>query len=87
MSASAKTRAITVRLSEPAARRLRERARSEGVTPSALVRDLLARELGNDEGGLVERTAKWIGAIRDPRVAAGRDARRELDAWRPDRRG
>lgn len=84
---SPKTRAITVRLSEPAARRLRERARSQGVTPSELVRELLARELGGDDGGLVERTAQFIGAIREPRVSAGRDARRDLDAWRPDRRG
>jgi hypothetical protein len=88
MSTNAKTRVITVRLSEPAARRLRARARSQGVTPSALVRGLLARELGDEEAGsAAERTAKWIGAIHDPLVVAGRDARRELDTWQPDRRG
>lgn len=88
MSSSAKTRVITVRLSEPAARRLRARARSLGVTPSAIVRDLLARELGAEEAGTAaERTEKWIGAVRDPRVVAGRDAHHALDAWHPDRRG
>jgi hypothetical protein len=78
---------ITIRLSEPAARRLRAHARSRGLTPSALVRDLLAREIGDDgEGTVLERTRSWIGAIHDPQIAAGRDAHGALDEWDPDRR-
>lgn len=88
MASSTKPRVLTVRLSEAAARRLRARARAQGVTPSALVRDLLARELGDEEAGsAAERTTKWIGAIHDPLVVAGHDAREALETWHPDRRG
>lgn len=81
-------RVLTVRLPAPAARRLSSRAKAVGKTPSAFVRDVLARELagGDDGASLLERTRTFIGVVRDGRVPAGRDARSALEAWRPDRR-
>lgn len=80
---------LTLRLSEPASRRLREHARDAGKTTSAFLRDLLERELGTDasEGSLADRTSAFVGVLDDPRVPRGRDARAALDGWRPDRRG
>jgi len=82
-------RVLTLRLPARAARRLTEHARSVGKTPSAVVRDLLARELGagDDDATLIERTRRFVGAIRDERVSHGRDARSALKKWSPDRRG
>jgi hypothetical protein len=80
---------LTLRLPGPAARRLIERARAEGTTPSSFVRELLARELdtGDSHTSVLERTRRFIGAVSDARVPAGRDARAVLDGWKPDRRG
>lgn len=80
---------LTVRLGAPAMRKIRARARALGVTPSQLVRDVVAREVGasSEEGTLYDLTAKWVGSVRMPAPPAGRDAREALEAWRPDRRG
>lgn len=80
---------LTLRLSAPAARQLTAHAKSLGKTPSAVVRDLLARELGGATSAtsLVERTRAFVGAVADRRAPAGRDARSALENWTPDRRG
>ncbi len=80
---------LTLRLPGPAARQLNARARALGTTPSAFVRELLARELGTatTETSLLERTRRFIGAVSDTRVPAGRDARDVLEDWDPNRRG
>ena len=79
---------LTTRLSVATLERLRERARRTRTTPSRIVRSLLDRELGPTGGDvtLLERTRRWVGAVRSQRVAPGRDARAALDAWQPDRR-
>lgn len=82
-----KDKVITVRLSGPAERRLRARAKALGVTPSALIRALLDAELGPDaSGSLLDRTSAFVGAIDDRTIAPGRDARASLAEWDPDRR-
>ena len=80
---------VTVRLGAPAMRKIRARARSLGVTPSQLIREVIAREVGEaaDEASLFELTEKWVGCVRSSQVAAGRSARESLESWRPDRRG
>ena len=80
---------MTVRLGAPAMRKIRARARSLGVTPSQLIRDMIAREVGvaPDEASLFELTEHWVGSVRSAQVPAGRTARETLEAWRPDRRG
>lgn len=85
----AMTQTLTIRLSGPALRRLRARARALGVSPSELVREVLEREVGVLEGepSALQLTQRWIGAVRSSTVPAGREARTELDGWRPDRRG
>ncbi len=82
-------RVLTLRLSEPASRRLRQHARAAGMTTSAFLRDLLERELGTDanEGSLADRTSAFVGALADARIPRGREARDALDGWAPDRRG
>lgn len=82
-------RVLTLRLPGPAARLLSTHARSLGKTPSAVVRDMLARELGGPARAtsLVERTRAFVGAVADRRAPAGRDARSALAEWKPDRRG
>ncbi|MCC6665655.1 MAG: ribbon-helix-helix protein, CopG family [Polyangiaceae bacterium] len=83
------TQTLTIRLGGPALRRLRARARALGVSPSELVRAVLEREVGAAEGEptALELTQRWVGAVSSSAVAAGRDARAELDGWHPDRRG
>ena len=80
---------LTVRLGAPAMRKIRERARALGVTPSQLVRDVIENEVGvtGDEASLFELTAKWVGSVRSSVAPAGREAREALDGWQPDRRG
>jgi hypothetical protein len=80
---------LTARLPVATWKRLRERARQIGTTPSALVRELLDRELGPtaEDAPVLERTRRWVGAVRSARVAPGRDARATLKGWKPDRRG
>jgi hypothetical protein len=80
---------LTTRVSETTMRRLRSRAREVGKTPSALVRDLLDRELGrtDDDPPALDRTRRWVGSVADPGVPAGRSARTALATWDPDRRG
>ena len=79
---------MTVRLSGQVLRELRVRAKALGTTPSEVVRSVLARELGTGarEASALELTEQWVGSVRDPVIAPGRDARRSLDEWRPDRR-
>lgn len=81
---------LTIRLSPGELRRLRARARAEGLTPSAVVRAVLERELAEPdvEGrALGERSGRWVGAIRSARAVQGRAAREATEAWSPDRRG
>ncbi len=83
------TRTITIRLPGPAARRVHERAKSLGITPSELVRAALEKEVGGAEGErtALELTRKWVGCVESKAAPRGRDVRRELDVWNPDRRG
>lgn len=80
---------LTVRLGAPAMRKIRARARSLGVTPSRLVRDVIEREVGvtGGEASLYELTSTWVGSVNDSTASAGRDTREALQDWRPDRRG
>ncbi|MGH7820140.1 MAG: hypothetical protein ACREQ9_10220 [Candidatus Binatia bacterium] len=80
---------LTTRVPVSTLERLRERARRTGTTPSRIIRSLLDRELGPAEQDVpaLERTQRWVGAVRSVRVARGRDARAALAAWHPDRRG
>jgi hypothetical protein len=81
---------LTIRLSPLELRRLRERARAAKTTPSAVVRDLVAKDLAEPQDALETlgaRSARWIGAISDARVPQGRKARESLTGWSPDRRG
>lgn len=90
MAQAPKGKILTVRISAPLERRLRSRAKARGITPSEVVRVLLEAELvgGADEGvSLYERGKALIGSLSDSRLPAGRDAKRELAKWRPDRRG
>jgi predicted DNA-binding protein len=83
------TGTITIRLPGPAARRIRARAKALGVTPSAIVRAALESEMGTlpDESTAYELTQRWVGAVRSKSAPRGRDTRRALERWRPDRRG
>lgn len=83
------TKTLTVRLPGPALRKVKERARALGTTPSELVRRALEEQLGpaGEERTALERTRRWVGAVRDARLPAGRDAREALEGWEPDRRG
>jgi hypothetical protein len=81
---------LTIRLNRRELRRLRARARAAGTTPSAVVREVLDRELAepDTEGAtLGERSQRWVGAIRNARAARGRRARAAVETWDPDRRG
>jgi len=81
---------LTIRLNQRKLRRLRARARAAGMTPSAVVRAVLDRELAEPEAGgqtLGERSARWVGAIRSARAVHGRAARQATEAWNPDRPG
>jgi hypothetical protein len=88
MAAFAST--LTIRLTSEEASRLRKRARAAGTTPSAVVRSMIDRDLGEadvDEQTLGEKSRRWVGSIRSERVARGRAARKTLASWNPDRRG
>jgi hypothetical protein len=80
---------LTTRLPASLLKRLRERARKAGTTPSALVRALLEEQLGatTADKSALELTRRWVGAIRSDVVVPGRRARSALAGWRPDRRG
>ena len=90
MADRTKGKILTVRISAPLERRLRSRAKARGVTPSDVVRGLLETELlaGGDEGlSLYEKGKALIGSLNDAQLPAGRDSKRALQEWRPDRRG
>jgi hypothetical protein len=60
------------------------------MTPSAMVRALVEKDFGEVEQGaqtLGARSARWVGAVSDSRVAPGSKARESLAGWSPDRRG
>lgn len=80
---------LTVRLGAPAMRKILARARTLGVTPSQLVRDVIEREVGVEggEASLYQLTSEWVGSVNSARAPAGRDAREALHDWHPDRRG
>ncbi len=80
---------LSVRLSAPAMRRLRGQARKQKRTPSALVREMLERELSSpdpDSRSVYERTKGWIGAASGDAPNAA-DLRKAMETWNPDRRG
>lgn len=70
-------------------RRLRGQARKLKRTPSALVREMLERELSTppaDMRSVYERTKGWIGAASGVAPNAA-DIREAMEGWNPDRRG
>lgn len=79
---------LTIRLSARALREIRTRAKALHTTPSVLVRDVLARELGvaAREATAFELTSDWVGSVRGAKTPPARDARVVLEDWRPDRR-
>lgn len=83
------TGTLTIRLPGPALRKVKDRARALGTTPSELVRRAVEKELGpaTTDRTALERTRRWVGSIRSSEVPAGRDARKALEGWEPDRRG
>jgi hypothetical protein len=83
------TRSLTVRLTGPAIRRVRAKARALRMTPSEFVRSTLEGRVDGpgSELSAFELTRRWVGAVRDTRTVSARDARRDLEAWKPDRRG
>jgi hypothetical protein len=75
---------LTIRLNRREFARLRERARAEGMTPSAVVRAVLDRELAESdvEGQtLGERSGRRVGAIRSKRAVHGRAVREATRAF------
>gem|GEM_PF-5498007 len=82
---------LTIRLSMPALRQLKLRAREMQTTPSDLVRGVLEREMmpADLENGpsAYELSRKWVGKIDSRSVVPGRRARAALRDWKPDRRG
>jgi hypothetical protein len=85
---AALTETVTVRLPSSAMRKVRARARALGVTPSKLIRVALERELGGTDANTtaMQLTRRWVGSLKNVGVR-GRDARRALESWDPDRRG
>jgi hypothetical protein len=81
------TGTLTIRLPGPAVRHLRARARALGISASQLARAVLEKEIGIPEGeaSAFELTERWVGSVRSS--AKGRNARRALESWKPDRRG
>ncbi len=61
------------------------------MSPSELARLALERALDHQEAeaglSLGERTAHVLGSVASKKVPAGRDARKALRDWSPDRRG
>ena len=82
------TATLTIRLPGPAVRHLRARARSLGISPSELARTVLEKEIGVPDGepSALDLTKRWVGTVRSSAVK-GRNARRALSGWKPDRRG
>lgn len=83
-------RILTVRLSSPLERRLKVRARAEKRTESDLVRDLLERGLDEhppSEATIADQAGHLFGLIDNPTLPNGRDAKKHLKKWKPDRRG
>jgi hypothetical protein len=83
------TRTLTIRLPGPALRQIQARARSLGVTPSELVRRLVAESPGEtgSEPTAHDLTRQWVGRVSTTDIPNGRDARAVLHGWNPDRRG
>lgn len=81
------SRTLTIRLPGPAFRRIEQRARSLGVTPSELVRRLIGEVGDGAEPTAWELTQRWVGHVSDGALTRGRDAREALEGWDPDRRG
>jgi hypothetical protein len=79
---------LTIRLSAQSLRALRDRARGEGKTASEIVRVLIENETGAPAPSAYEMSRRWVGSVRSPRpVSRGRNARKLLKHWTPDRRG
>jgi predicted DNA-binding protein len=91
MASKRSGRILSVRVSAPLDRRLKERARRASTSESELVRVLLERGLELEEQDLDatvgERAGKLFGLIDSPGLPRARDARKHLEQWRPDRRG
>ena len=79
---------LTIRLSSESLRLLRERARSEGKTPSQVVRTLIENEAAPSGPSAYDLTRQWVGSVRSGRpVSRARNVRKLLKQWNPDRRG
>ncbi len=91
MTARKTGRILTVRLSSPLDRRLRAQARVEKRSESELVRELLEtgleRRVTGEEPTIGQLAGHLFGIIDDPTLPNGRDARKHLRKWKPDRRG
>lgn len=85
---SALTGTITIRLGAKSLRLLKARARKQRVTASDLVRELVDRELAAPDKSIsaADLSRAWVGAMTDARLPSGRDARKALQDWSPDRR-
>jgi predicted DNA-binding protein len=87
MSRKKMTGTLTIRLTSELRRKLSAKSKAEGKTPSAVARATLEAALGTEKPKtLAERMRKYIGVIKSRDVPNGRDARRALEEWSPDRR-
>jgi len=80
----AMSRTLTIRLPGAVLRQVQARARSFGLTPSELVRQMLVESAAAGEGEptAFELTRKWVGVVASRKVVKGRDARRGFAAYR-----
>jgi hypothetical protein len=82
---------LTIRLNSTLKQKLVRRARERRMAPSELARSILEEALNEQPEGdlptLFERTKKLVGSVSSGSAPSGRDARKELAAWKPDRRG
>ena len=80
---------LTVRLPLRSLRLLRSRARAEKKSSSDVVRELLERDLKEDEPAQSawDLTQRHVGAVKTGPVVGGARVRELLEKWNPDRRG
>ena len=84
------TSSLTIRLDADSIRVLRARARAERRSTSAVVRELIQEKVRAEDKAptFYEMSKKWVGAAPSGTPnSRGRDARKLLASWNPDRRG